>query len=101
LEAYTDASTWLGDYFIRLGTESTIIPELFVGFDYPNTANTASSLWDSNFNIPVRAALSFSGVLKVAVIEPDTLALFSLGLVGLGLVSLFSRPSHHYRPSTF
>ena len=96
LQAYTDNAPWLQDYFTRLGAGPAIIPELFMGFDSP--LNAGPNLWDSSFNTPVKGVLSFAGILKTTVPAPDTLALFSLGLVGLGLVSLLYRPSHLNRP---
>ena len=93
LEADTSHSPWLQDYFTRLGAESSIIPELFVGFDIANTAS--SNPWESSFNRPVRAALSFGGVLTVPEISraaaSTALALLVGGLLLVGELSRHAR----------
>lgn len=69
----SDLSAWLKDYVNKLTPDSTLLPELYMGFSLPDPG---SNIWANSFNEPVTAILSFAGTVP----EPSTLALTAIGI---------------------
>lgn len=75
-----DLSTWLKDYVNGFTPDSTLLPELFIGFSIPDPG---SDIWARPFNEPVTAILSFAGTVP----EPPTYGLFAVGMTLIAAIS--------------
>lgn len=68
-------SLWLQDYLNKGGVDSLLLNELFIGFD------TEGVSWDTDFNAPVSAFLSYTGAETAKVPEPITPILLLIGIL--------------------
>lgn len=76
LAADTSTSNWLDNYLSKSQINSLLLPELFIGFN-PNIID--NNIWSGNFDAPVSAFLSFTGIAPIS--EPSTLWLLFIGIL--------------------
>jgi hypothetical protein len=70
-------SQWLEDYLSKGGVDSLLLNELFIGFD------TNGISWENDFEVPVTAFLSYTGIQSAQIPEPMMPILFLIGLIAL------------------
>ncbi|HYP67251.1 MAG TPA: hypothetical protein VEP67_03250 [Thiobacillaceae bacterium] len=83
-------SPWLTDYMNTLLQDSDLLPQLFVGFTPPQSAD----IWAASFDTPVTALMSFSSVP-----EPNILTLVGIGVIGWLLIHRVNRARLHSNSS--